>query len=216
MKDENKCNSLTKSCTSYTKALVEVNKYMDTYFPNAEWVVTSMKMRPKDTLCMFDKIEINIIVLSGYELFGHLYFWYNSDVDELDETPESAILFNIRHELIFGRKHRECYINGSKEVSDFYKSCYMKFLFTDGVETKVELDDPISMVTSFIYESRKTLEDRKKAINKMMIGQLFLMYGNDGIKEKEFCVETYGGTEIVIAKEVDGNYWFVTGKQIES
>ena len=205
MKDENKCNSLTKSCTSYTKALVEVNKYMDTYFPNAEWVVTSMKMRPKDTLCMFDKIEINIIVLSGYELFGHLYFWYNSDVDELDETPESAILFNIRHELIFGRKHR-----------DFYKSCYMKFLYTDGVETKVELDDPISMVTSVIYESRKTLEDRKRAISKMMIGQLFLMFGNDGIKEKEFCVETYGGTEIVIAKEVDGNYWFVTGKQIES
>ena len=78
----------------------------------------------------------------------------------------------------------------------------MKFLFTDGVETKVELDDPISMVTSFIYESRKTLEDRKRAISKMMI--------------KEFCVETYGGTEIVIAKEVDGNYWFVTGKQIES
>ena len=86
----------------------------------------------------------------------------------------------------------------------------MKFLFTDGVETKVELNDPISMVTSFIYESRKTPEDRKRAISKMMIGQLFLMFGNNGIKEKEFCLETYDGTEIVIAKEVDGNYWFVT------
>lgn len=216
MTDKNKCNSLTKSCTSYTKALVEVNKYMDAYFPNAEWEVTSMKTKPKDTMCMFDRIEIDVMVLSGCELFRHLYFWYNSDVDELDETPESAILFNIRHELIFGRQHRECYINGSKEVSSFYKNCYVKFLFTDCVETKVELDDPISMVTSFIYESRKTLEDRKRAISKMMIGQLFLMFGNDGIKEKEFCVETYGGTEIVIAKEVDGNYWFVTGKQIES
>lgn len=168
MTDKNKCNSLTKSYTSYTKALVEVNKYMDAYFPNAEWEVTSMKTKPKDTMCMFNKIEIDVIVLSGCELFRHLYFWYNSDIDELDETPESAILFNIRHELLFGRKHRQCYINGSKEVSNFYKSCYMKFLFTDGVETKVEFDDPISMVTSFIYESRKTLEDRKRAISKMI------------------------------------------------
>ena len=103
MTDKNKCNSLTKSCTSYTKALVEVNKYMDAYFPNAEWEVTSMKTKPKDTMCMFDRIEIDVMVLSGCELFRHLYFWYNSDVDELDETPESAILFNIRHELLFGK-----------------------------------------------------------------------------------------------------------------
>ena len=58
MTDKNKRNSLTKSCTSYTKALVEVNKYMGAYFPNAEWEVTSMKTIPKDTMCMFDRIEI--------------------------------------------------------------------------------------------------------------------------------------------------------------
>lgn len=95
MTDKNKCNSLTKSCTSYTKALVEVNKYMDAYFPNAEWEVTSMKTKPKDTMCMFDRIEIDVMVLSGCELFRHLYFWYNSDVDELDETP------NLLSYLIF-------------------------------------------------------------------------------------------------------------------
>lgn len=209
MTNENKFNPLTKSCLSYTNALTAINDYMSIRFPNTKWEVTSMKTKPKDAVCGVNKIEISIIVLSDNELFTHLYFWYNTDSENLDETPESDILYNIRHELLFGRKHRQCYINGSKEVSSFYKNCYVKFLFADGVETKVELDDPVCMVTSFIFESRKTSEDRKKAISEI-VGQLFLMYGNDGIKEKEFCVETYGGTEIVIAKEVDGHYWFVT------
>lgn len=209
MTNENKFNPLTKSCLSYTNALTAINDYMSIRFPNTKWEVTSMKTKPKDAVCVVNKIEISIVVLSDNELFTHLYFWYNTDSENLDETPESDILYNIRHELLFGRKHRQCYINGSKEVSSFYKNCYVKFLFADGVETKVELDDPVCMVTSFIFESRKTSEDRKKAISEI-VGQLFLMYGNDGIKEKEFCVETYGGTEIVIAKEVDDHYWFVT------
>lgn len=209
MTNENKFNPLTKSCLSYTNALTAINDYMSIRFPNTKWEVTSMKTKPKDAVCGVNKIEISIIVLSDNELFTHLYFWYNTDSENLDETPESDILYNIRHELIFGRKHRQCYINGSKEVSNFYKNCYVKFLFADGVTTKVELDDPVCMVTSFIFESRKTSEDRKKAISEI-VGQLFLMYGNDSIKEKEFCVETYGGTEIVIAKEVDSHYWFVT------
>lgn len=209
MTNENKFNPLTKSCLSYTNALTAINDYMSIRFPNTKWEVTSMKTKPKDAVCGVNKIEISIIVLSDNELFTHLYFWYNTDSENLDETPESDILYNIRHELLFGRKHRQCYINGSKEVSSFYKNCYVKVLFADGVETKVELDDPVSMVTSFIFESRKTSEDRKKAISEI-VGQLFLMYGNDSIKEKEFCVETYGGTEIVIAKEVDSHYWFVT------
>lgn len=209
MTNENKCNPLTKSCLSYTNALTAINDYMSIRFPNTKWEITSMKTKPKDAVCGVNKIEISIVVLSDNELFTHLYFWYNTDSENLDETPESDILYNIRHEFLFGRKHRQCYINGSKEVSNFYKNCYVKFLFADGVTTKVELDDPVCMVTSFIFESRKTSEDRKKAISEI-VGQLFLMYGNDGIKEKEFCVETYGGTEIVIAKEVDGHYWFVT------
>lgn len=209
MTNENKFNPLTKSCLSYTNALTAINDYMSIRFPNTKWEITSMKTKPKDAVCGVNKIEISIVVLSDNELFTHLYFWYNTDSENLDETPESDILYNIRHEFLFGRKHRQCYINGSKEVSNFYKNCYVKFLFADGVTTKVELDDPVCMVTSFIFESRKTSEDRKKAISEI-VGQLFLMYGNDGIKEKEFCVETYGGTEIVIAKEVDGHYWFVT------
>ena len=194
-------NRIRNSSKAYIHAIQNVTEYMKNHFPDTEWEIVRMESQEDGFITV--KIDTN----SRYAVFRNLDFKYNAERDQF-RTPESDILCGIHGGLLRGYMDRKN--PNPVEGNDKYRNCYVQIHFMDEEKARVDLGlDPTHLVNEFIRSSRPNPEERENALDHMM-EQFFLMFGNDDIQEKEFCVEACDGSRIIVIQSCDGRYHFLT------